>query len=190
MAQISRMYTLRPASRNGVWHLHGTSHNPMFFRVILIFMVIFILKLQLGALIPRSVCWSVCPYVCPPKITKHHKILQNIRKQKNEDFLPHPFMCKDCQGSFGIMPELSWRSRHFLAVFTLGWVVLTFEGVFIFGVVPIFLGRLHFEFVYNFEVFFIFGGFPIFKGCLDLCIIFWGSTSIPSLAYSGLESNN
>ena len=24
-----------------------------------------------------------------------------------------PLMCKDCQGSFGIMPELPWRSRHF-----------------------------------------------------------------------------
>ena len=33
-------------------------------------------KLRLGALIPRSVCLSVCP----PKITKKYKSLQNLTK--------------------------------------------------------------------------------------------------------------
>ena len=37
-----------------------------------------IFKLRLGALIPRSVCLSVCWSVCPPKITKE---LQNITKR-------------------------------------------------------------------------------------------------------------
>ena len=82
-------------------------------------------KLRLGALIPRSVCLSVClsvcRSVCPPKITKNYKTLQNLSKHyktlendKTRIICPL-FMCEDRQGSFGGMPELSWRSCHFLA---------------------------------------------------------------------------
>ena len=40
-----------------------------------------VVKLRLGALIPRSVCLSViCCTVCPPKITKNYKTLQNLSK--------------------------------------------------------------------------------------------------------------
>ena len=39
-----------------------------------------IFKLRLGALIPRFVFLSVCPFVCPPKITKNYKTLQNLTK--------------------------------------------------------------------------------------------------------------
>ena len=35
-------------------------------------------KLRLGALIPRSVCLSVRPSVCPTKLHKHYKSLQDI----------------------------------------------------------------------------------------------------------------
>ena len=40
-----------------------------------------VVKLRLGALIPRSLCLSVvCCTVCPPKITKNYKTLQNLSK--------------------------------------------------------------------------------------------------------------
>ena len=59
------------------------------------------------------------------KITKLYKTLQNVTKRyKTLQIieiwspplpLPPPPFCsyKDCQGSYGSMPELPWRSRHF-----------------------------------------------------------------------------
>ena len=54
-----------------------------------------IIKLRLEDLIPRSVCLSVCPKKITNKITKLYKALP-----------PHPHPFKDCQGSFGSMPEI------------------------------------------------------------------------------------
>ena len=58
-----------------------------------------VFKLRLGALIPRSVGWSVGLSVGPPKITK---ILQNFTKQCK----PLQNILEDRQGSYGSMPEL------------------------------------------------------------------------------------
>ena len=61
----------------------------------------------------RSVGWSVCRLVglsvCPPKITKVYKTLQNtvsgiVRRRRRRG--RHPGARGDRQGSFGSMPEL------------------------------------------------------------------------------------
>ena len=43
--------------------------------------------------------------------------LQNIGKTYEIWIPPLPFMCEHNQGSFGIMPELPWRSHHFYSGF-------------------------------------------------------------------------
>ena len=43
--------------------------------------------------------------------------LQNIGKTYKIWIPPLPFMCEHNQGSFGIMPELPWRSHHFYSGF-------------------------------------------------------------------------
>ena len=66
-------------------------------------------KLRLGALIPRSVGWSVGLSVLQKlqKITKHYKTLENITKHQGKESLPPPLIYLDRrQGSFGSMPEL------------------------------------------------------------------------------------
>ena len=61
-----------------------------------------VVKLRLGALIPRSVCLSVCRSVgrsvCPPKITKNYKTLQNFTKhyktlENDKIWIPHSLSC-------------------------------------------------------------------------------------------------
>ena len=42
--------------------------------------------------------------------------MQNIEWYWNKEFLPSPFIYEDRQGRYGSMPELPWRSRHFLFV--------------------------------------------------------------------------
>ena len=67
--------------------------------------------LLIGALIPRSVGWSVCLSV-HRKLQKNYKTLQNFTEhyktlENDKIWIPSlPFMCEDRQGSFGIMPEL------------------------------------------------------------------------------------